>query len=298
MMLRTVAIAGLGLIGGSLGMALRERRLAGRVLGLPRRAETIAEGLQCGAIDEGSLDVSRAAEAELIILAAPVLSFEPLVRQLAPHLKPGTLVTDVGSTKAEITRSIPDLLPEGVDFVGGHPMAGSERGGVLAGRADLFDGAVWVLTRGERTRPESLEQMAALVKALGATPVEMEPTLHDDAVARISHLPHVVAAALAEAAEHGEVPADILRLLIAGGFKSTTRIAASPPDMWRDICLTNREAVLASLTGFESALARFRRALEQEDAAAVLEAFQRGKSARDLLIAPQVSPDAAPKSQP
>lgn len=282
-MFRTVAIAGLGLIGGSLGMALRERRLADRVIGLPRRAETIQEGLRAGAIDEGSLDPARAAEADLVVLAAPVLAFERQARELAPHLQPGCLVTDVGSTKAQITDRIPPLLPAGVDFVGGHPMAGSEKGGVLAGRADLFEGAVWVLTRAPNTRPENIERLRALVRALGATPVEMEPALHDDAVARISHLPHVVAAALAEAAEKGPVPDEVLRLLIAGGFKSTTRIAASPPEMWRDICLTNREAVLASLRDFEASLARFREALEQESPDDVLDAFTRGKSARDRL---------------
>lgn len=292
-MFGNVAILGLGLIGGSLGMALRERRLADRVLGLPRRAETIREALEIGAIDEGSLDLSRASEADLVVLAAPVLTFEPLVRGIAPYLKPGALVTDVGSTKAEITRGIPPLLPASVDFVGGHPMAGSEKGGVRAGRPDLFVGAVWVLTRGERTRPENVGRLAALVQALGATPVEMDPELHDTSVARISHLPHVVAAALAEAAEEGDVPVEVLRLLVAGGFKSTTRIAASPPEMWRDICMTNREAVLGSLARFEAALARFRRALEQEDGAAVLEAFQRGKTARDLL-----APDGSPTSQP
>jgi prephenate dehydrogenase len=280
----TVAIAGLGLIGGSLGMALRQRDLARRVIGFPRRAETITEGLSMGAIHEGSLDLSAVAEAELVVLAAPVRTCETLAAELAPHLKPGTLVTDVGSTKAEITAQIPGLLPEGVDFIGGHPMAGSERGGVLAGRADLFEGAVWVLTRAPRTRPENVERLSRLVRALGATPVEMEPELHDDAVARISHLPHVVAAAMAEATEAGEVPADLLRLLVAGGFKSTTRIAASPPEMWRDICLTNREAVLASLRDFEGALARFREALEQEDGTAVLEAFARGKASRDRLV--------------
>jgi prephenate dehydrogenase len=279
----TVAIAGLGLIGGSLGMALRRRDLARRVIGLPRRAETIAEGLSMGAIHEGSLDLAAVADAELVVLAAPVRTCETLARGLAPYLKPGTLVTDVGSTKAELTLLIPELLPKGVDFVGGHPMAGSERGGVLAGRADLFEGAVWVLTRAARTRPENVVRVSRLVRALGATPVEMDPELHDDAVARISHLPHLVAAALAEAAERGSVPADVLRLLVAGGFKSTTRIAASPPEMWRDICLTNRKAVLASLRDFEGALARFREALEQEDGAAVQEAFAQGKASRDRL---------------
>lgn len=288
-MFDTVAIIGVGLIGGSLGMALRERRLCRRVLGIPRRAETIHEALSAGAIDAGTLDLSEAGEADLVVLAPPVLQIEPLVRAAAPSLRSGTLLTDVGSTKAALMRTLPPLLPEGVDLVGGHPMAGSEKGGVLAGRADLFEGAVWVLTRGPRTRPENVERMAELVRRLGATAIEMEPELHDDAVARISHLPHVVAAALAEAAGEGPLPAEVLRLLVAGGFRSTTRIAASPPEMWRDICLTNREAILASLDDFERALARFRAGLEAGSAADLMEAFTRGKAARGFLAPPDAS---------
>jgi prephenate dehydrogenase len=285
-MFDTVAIAGVGLIGGSLGMALRERGLARRVIGIPRRQATIDEALSVGAIDEGSTDLAATADADLVVLAAPVLQFEPLASAIAPHLRRGALLTDVGSTKGAITRALPRLLPGHADFVGGHPMAGSEKGGVLAGRADLFEGAIWVLTRGPATKPESVERLATLVKALGADPVEMDPALHDDAVARISHLPHVVAAALAEAAGVGEVPAEVLRLLVAGGFKSTTRIAASPPEMWRDICLSNREAILASLGDFELAIRAFRAALEEGSEEAVAEAFRRGKSARDLLAPP------------
>jgi prephenate dehydrogenase len=292
-MFATVAIVGVGLIGGSLGMALRRRGLARRVIGLPRRQATIDEALAAGAIDAGSLDAAVAADADLLVLASPVRTYAPLMRRLEPHLRPGALVTDVGSTKAEITASVTALLPAEVDFVGGHPMAGSERAGVLAGSPDLFEGAVWVLTRAPCTRPESVERLAALVRRLGATPIEMDPALHDEAVARISHLPHVAAAALAEAAASGGVPADVLRLLLAGGFRSTTRIAHSPPEMWRDICLTNREAVLAALDAFQAALHRFRAALEGADEAAVTDAFARGKRARDLL-APPDAPGGTP----
>jgi len=278
-----VAIAGVGLIGGSLGMALRERQLAGHVVGIVRRDATVAEGLAAGALDSGSPDPAAVAGADLVVLAAPVLTCGPLLASLTPHLAPGALVTDVGSTKAELMRTLPALLPPGADFVGGHPMAGSERGGVLAGRADLFEGAVWVLTRGPDTRQASVDRLAALARALGATPVEMDPALHDSAVARISHLPHVAAAALAAAAGAGGLPADLLRLLVAGGFRSTTRIAASPPEMWRDICLTNRDAVLAALADFEGGLAAFRAALEAGDPAALQAAFEAGKRTRDHL---------------
>jgi len=289
-MFDTVAIVGVGLIGGSLGMALRERGLARRVIGIPRRAETLAEALSVRAIDDGTLDLAAVSAADLVVLAPPVLTIPPLVEAMAPHLRPGAVLTDVGSTKGSLMRVLPPLLPEGVDLVGGHPMAGSERGGVLAARADLFEGATYILTPDSRARPESAARLAELIRSLGAVPVVMEPDLHDDAVARISHLPHVVAAALAEAAGAGAVPADVLRLLVAGGFKSTTRIAASSPEMWRDICLTNREAILAGLSDFEAALGAFRAALEAESPDALLSAFGRGKTVRDSLAPPTTAP--------
>ena len=214
-MFETVAIVGIGLIGGSLGMALRARSLARRVLGIPRRQVTLDEALYIGAIDAGTLDLAGVEEADLVVLAPPVLAIPPLVEEMAPHLRPGALVTDVGSTKSTLMRCLAPLIPPHADLVGGHPMAGSEQGGVLAGREDLFEGAIYVLTRAPRTRPESVERLAELARRLGATPLEMDPDLHDETVARISHLPHVVAAALAEAAGLGPLPADLLRLLVA-----------------------------------------------------------------------------------
>lgn len=285
-MFDTVAIVGIGLIGGSLGMALRRRGLAREVLGIPRRRQTIEEALAVGAIDRGDLDLAAVRAAELVVLAPPVLTIPPLVEAMAPHLRPGAVVTDVGSTKGVLMRRLQPLLPAHADLVGGHPMAGSERGGVLAAREDLFEGAIWVLSRTPRTRAENLERLAELARRVGATPVEMDPDRHDEAVARISHLPHVVAAGLAEAAGAGPVPTELLRLLAAGGFRSTTRIASSPPEMWRDICLTNPGAILASLGDFEAALGRFRQALEAGDGDALLECFARGKQARDSVIPP------------
>jgi prephenate dehydrogenase len=292
-MFDTVAIVGMGLIGGSLGMALRRRGLARRVLGIARRAATLDEARTMAAIDDGSLDPRDAARGDLIVYAAPVLAIPPLVAQAAPALRPGTLVTDVGSTKAALMRDLEPLLPAGVDLVGGHPMAGSERGGVMEAREDLFEGAIYVVTRGARTSPGSVERLAELSRRLGALPVELEAGLHDQAVARISHLPHVAAAALAEAAGEGALPDDLLRLLVAGGFRSTTRIAASPPEMWRDICLTNREAILEALAGYEAALVAFRRALEAADGSGLLEAFARGQECRERLVPRDDGPASA-----
>jgi prephenate dehydrogenase len=169
-------------------------------------------------------------------------------------------------------------------------MAGSEQGGVLAGRADLFEGAVYVLTRSARSTDRGMTRLADLARRLGARPLEMDPEVHDDAVARISHLPHVAAAALARAALAGCPAEDTLRLLAAGGFRDATRIASSPPEMWRDICLTNREAILASLDDLETALGRFREALRKGSARELLEQFEQGKDARDRLVPPDGAP--------
>lgn len=265
-------------------MALRERRLAERVLGIPRREATIAEALSVGALDEGTLDLSRVCEADLVVLAPPVLTIPRLVEAIRPYLQAGAIVTDVGSTKATLMRQLEAMVPPEVELIGGHPMAGSEQGGVLAGRGDLFEGAIWVVTPSPRTLADRLERLTTLIRLLGATPVQMEAEAHDAAVARISHLPHVAAAALAEAALANGADEEMLRLLVAGGFKSTTRIAASPPEVWRDICLTNREAILLALADFEGSLARFRTALQNDDAEGLEACFERGKGSRDLLV--------------
>jgi prephenate dehydrogenase len=285
-MFDTVAIVGVGLIGGSLGMALRHRGLARRVIGIARREETLAEAASVGALDEGSLDPAAVATAELVVLCAPVLSVPPLVRALAPHLRAGALVTDVGSTKATLLAEAAALLPPGVELVGGHPMAGSERDGVLAAREDLFENAVWVVTPTPHCRRESVARLEELVRRVGARPVTLEPAPHDEAVARISHLPHVAAAALASAAADSGIPAETLALLVAGGFRDTTRIAASSPVMWRDICLTNRDAVLAGMADLERRLSGFRSALEAANAEELLAFFEAGREAREALVPP------------
>jgi prephenate dehydrogenase len=280
--LPVVAIVGVGLIGGSIGLALRERGLARRVIGVARREETVRAAMERGAIDEGTLDAREGvASADLVVLCTPVLTIPPLAERIAERLWPGTIVTDVGSTKEYLSREVSRRLPPGCPFVGGHPMAGSEKGGVEAARADLFEGATWVLCPGEL---DPLARLASWVLALGARPICMEAEAHDRVVAAISHLPHVAAAALVNAVVAGGEERDVLRTFIAGGFTSTSRIASSPPELWRDICLTNRESVLATLGHFRAALARFEEALRREDAAGLLAAFADAREAREELI--------------
>jgi prephenate dehydrogenase len=310
-----VAIVGVGLIGGSIGLALRQRGLAERVTGVVRREATAAAARERGAVDVATMDIAvGVAEADLVILCAPVLTIPTLVEAMADALRPGTVVTDVGSTKAVLLREVTRRLPPECPFVGGHPMAGSERGGVEAARADLFDGATWVLCseggltspptpspkRGGGSEPEVppspfrgggqggevTQRLARWVKALGASPVTMDAATHDQVVAAISHLPHVAAAALVNAVVATGLARDLLRTFIAGGFTSTSRIASSPPELWRDICLTNRSAVLEAIALQRRALERFEAALQQEDGEALLAAFTDARSAREDLIAP------------
>jgi prephenate dehydrogenase len=282
----TVTIIGMGLLGGSLGLALRERQRARRVIAVARRPETLRLALERGAADAGCADPTEGVrEADLVVLCTPVLSMPALVEQIAPSLKPGAVVTDVGSTKVRLCSELPRLLRPETPYVGGHPMAGSERTGVEAARADLFVDATYLLTPTPGTPSGAVDRLEEWVKGLGARPIRLDPEAHDQAVAGISHLPHVVAAALVSAvaaAPGAERP--ILRELIAGGFKSTTRIAASSPEMWRDICLTNRDAVLETLQQFEAELSRFAQALQARDGDALLAAFQQARVAREDLI--------------
>lgn len=282
----TVAIVGVGLLGGSLGLALRERQRSRHVIAVARRSETVRRALELGAAHTGFTEPGEGVRtADLVVLCTPVLTMPALVEQFASALKPGAVVTDVGSTKAVLCRELPLRLGAENPYIGGHPMAGSEQTGVEAARSDLFVDATYLLTPTAATPAPVVDRMERWVSGLGARPVRLDPEAHDRAVAGISHLPHVVAAALVSAVASGSGPdRERLRQLIAGGFKSTTRIAASSPEMWRDICLTNRDALLETLKEFEAELAFFTRALEERDGASLLEAFARARDGRKEMV--------------
>jgi len=254
-----VTIVGVGLIGGSLGMALRARGLAREVVGVARAPETIVTARDRGAIDRGTVDPAfGVGGAELVVLATPPALVVPMARRVLPHLGRDAILTDVASVKAEIVRSVEALAPPGAAaFVGGHPMAGTEGRGIGAAAATLFDRAVYLLTPTERTPRGAVERMSALVRALGAVPVEMEPGEHDQAVARVSHLPYLIAAALMGVAQPGTPAAGA-----AGpAFLGATRVAGSPVELWAEICRLNRDAILSALGVFREELARFEGAL-------------------------------------
>ena len=255
-----ITIVGLGLIGGSLGMAIKRRRLAREVIGLSRRAATIRQAIRCGAIDRGATNAAAAVRgAELVVLATPVETIAPLAKRLAPHMSAGSILTDVGSTKSVIVSALAHRLPNRIAFVGAHPLAGSEQRGVAAAQARLFEQATCIVTPVPSTNRSALRRVSALWQRLGARVVTMTPARHDRLLAAASHLPHVAAFCLVEATEP---PA--LRLA-PRSFLEATRVAQSDPALWDDILLTNRRAILHALHRYERALRRARGALARAD---------------------------------
>jgi prephenate dehydrogenase len=274
---RSVAIVGVGLIGGSIGRALIERRLAERVVGVGRNKATLERAKELGAITQWSTDLAAGtAESEVVVVCTPVNKIAEQVREIAASAAAGTLITDAGSTKAAIVAAV-GKLPPGVRFVGSHPLAGSEKTGVEHSTANLLEGRVVVVTPRPATTETDLEDVAMFWQSLGATVMAMSPAEHDRALATTSHVPHVVAAALAKI-----TPAELLPLT-AGGWRDTTRIAAGDAALWTEILLQNRDSVLRTLSRYEKTLAAFRTALERRQAARVTKLLAEAKQHRDAL---------------
>lgn len=277
-----ISIIGAGLLGGSLGMAIRQRKLAGSVYAYVRRAESVAECIDAGAATQATLDLAEAVkDAALIIFCTPLGQMRGLAEKMRGNLKRGTVVTDVGSVKENVVRELePIFASVGCHFVGSHPMAGSEKTGVKAGRPDLFQNAVCLVTPTQRSEPEAVCTVQNFWKAVGAQTIKMSPELHDDLVSRSSHLPHVVAAELANYVLSPVHPKE-QSLVCATGFRDTTRIAASSPEMWRDISLANRKNLMRVLGVFIEDLQEFQHALERQDTKAIEEFFSNAKSRRE-----------------
>jgi prephenate dehydrogenase len=288
---RKVALIGVGLLGGSLAMAIRERKLASLVEGYVRRDASITECEQAGLKDFATRDLGTALrDAELVILCTPLAQMRELTEQMLPALKSGVLVTDVGSVKGSVVAELEPLVNRaGAHFIGAHPMAGAEKTGVSAARADLFDNAVCVLTPTASSNGEAVRKVEEFWRALGTRVLKLTPSLHDELVARSSHLPHIAAAALANDVLHPNRPKE-QPTLCANGFRDTTRIASGSPEMWRDIALATREQVSRALAEFMASLDQLRRKIEAGDAKAVEEFFVSAKQRRDAWCAQSASP--------
>ena len=281
-MIQTLAIVGVGLLGGSVAKAARAAALARTVVGVGRDARRLERALVDGALDRATTDLDAGVRgADFVLLAAPVLAIEALLGRVWRAAPDGATLTDVGSTKAGIVRR-GEALAAGrpLAFVGSHPMAGSEQSGYGVARADLFEGATVLVTPTDRTEPRALKAVTGFWEALGARVSALDPEAHDRAVAAISHLPHAVADALMDAV--ARFAPEALEFA-ARGFKDTTRIAASDPDMWADIFLANRTALGASLGAFRQALAALEGAIAGGSREEIRALLARVKAAREAL---------------
>jgi len=287
-----ITLVGVGLLGGSLGLAIKQHKLASRVCGFVRRAASVAECEAAGVLDQATLALDEAVQdADLVVLCTPIAQMRLLTEQMLPALKPGALVTDVGSVKGCVVRELEPLIaPTGAQFVGSHPMAGAERMGVGAARADLFLNVVCVVTPTKETKPEALKRIADFWEGVGATPLRLTPELHDDLVSRSSHLPHVVAAELSNYVLSPIHPKEQARLC-ANGFRDSTRIASGSPEMWRDIALANRKNLARVIGVFVEDLQELRHALEHGDTKVIEEFFVNAKRRRDAWCGQNTSPE-------
>ncbi len=288
-----VVVVGVGLIGGSFALALRAAGAARRLVGIGRTEKTLREALDLRVVDEAGSSFATVAGADLVLLAVPVGQSRAALEAMAPHLSPHTIVTDAGSTKSDVVLAARAALPAGAlsRFVPGHPIAGTEHSGPAAAFAELFQNRNVVLTPVAETDAAALATVRAAWLACGARVFEIAPEAHDRIFAAVSHLPHLLAFALV-----GQVAndPDAARLFsyAAGGFRDFTRIASSHPEMWRDICIANRGALLAELGRFQQELAALRSALQGSDGAALQAMFERARNARNRWIE-QSRPEAA-----
>jgi prephenate dehydrogenase len=278
MQFEQITIVGVGLIGGSIGLAAKERALAGRIVGVGRDASNLVCARELGAIDSFTTNLAESVRsASLVVVCTPVDRIADIVLEAARHCRPGTILTDAGSTKREIVRVVHNEIVEDVFFVGSHPLAGSEKTGVEYARADMFRDRVTVVTPSSQTDKSACDKVVEFWKTLQSIVSILSPEEHDAAVAMTSHLPHALASAVA-----GCTPRAYLNLT-AGGFRDVTRIAAGDPGLWVAIFLANREYVLSALDRFSNRLDEFKRLLAAGDSAGLMRWLAEGKQVRDAV---------------
>lgn len=283
MHLRKVAIIGVGLIGGSLGLVLKEKGVAESVVGIDIDIENLRTAKRLGIVDEYTTHLEGVRDAELVVLATPVCTIIDLAERIKGCLKRGSIVTDVGSVKGEIVSRVEPMMPEGVHFVGGHPIAGTENSGAGAAFSSLFKGKRCILTPTDHTDEEALRKVKELWKLAGSEVVMMDPRRHDRICAAISHLPHIVAYTLVNAVGDIDIDEEDVLRYSAGGFRDFTRVALSPPQMWRDICLLNREEILNMLNLYEERLRSVRAMIERGDGEGLEAEFERSRKIKERM---------------
>jgi cyclohexadieny/prephenate dehydrogenase len=281
-----VALIGIGLIGSSLARVLRRESPQTTIVACARRAETLAAVRRLGLADETTEDPAAAVVgADLVVIATPLSAYAEIGRRIAPALRAGAIVTDVGSVKGMVVRDLAPLLPDGVDFVPGHPVAGTEHSGPQSGFAELFRDRWCILTPPPETAPEAVARITALWQLAGMRVVTMDAEHHDKVLAMTSHLPHLIAYTIVGTATDLEdsLKSEVIAFS-AGGFRDFTRIAASDPVMWRDVFLANRDAVLEMLQRFSEDLTALQRAIRWGEGNALEERFARTRAIRRSII--------------
>ena len=288
-----LALIGFGLIGGSIARAARAQGLAGEIVATARSAKSRARVQELGVIDRVDDSNAEAAEgADLVILCIPVGACGPAAEEISAHLKPGAIISDVGSVKNSVVRDMAPFLPPNVHFVPAHPVAGTEHSGPDSGFAELFINRWCILTPPEGTDPTAVEKLNAFWSALGARVEIMTPEHHDLVLAITSHLPHLIAYTIVGTAnEFGQVTSSEVIKFSAGGFRDFTRIAASDPTMWRDIFLANKDAVLEMLGTFNEDLSKLTRAIRRGDGEALFQHFARTRAIRRGIV--EIGQDSA-----
>jgi prephenate dehydrogenase len=288
---RKVTLIGVGLLGGSLGLALRKRGLAHEVVGYVRREASITECLNVGAVDHATTNLTTAVQGvDLVVFCTPLAQMKQLALSCVDHVQKGTLVTDVGSVKSKVTTELEPIFSRvGAVFVGSHPMAGSEKTGVAASREDLFVNAACVVTPSSSSPEDKVRETEELWRAVGGRVMRQPAELHDAVVARTSHLPHCLAAHLVSTVLNSGNPSEQAKLC-ASGFRDCTRIASGSPEMWRDIVLANRENLDAVLQEFGAEIERFRSLLQEADPGRIEAFFLNAKNLRDNWTSRCASP--------
>jgi prephenate dehydrogenase len=269
-----IVIIGLGLIGGSIALELKKRKLALQVIGVSRSEENRKEALRLKAVDQVYSKVGPfISQADLVVIATPVMKIIPLLHEMKKHLKKDALVTDVGSVKENIVREASQI--KNCHLIGGHPIAGTERSGMKSAELNLFKNKKWILTPLASSSKTHLNKISRLIRALGAQVVFMDPSDHDRIFAAVSHLPNLIAYTLSNAVLSLQDPK--IPKLSGSSLRDMTRVAASPPEMWRDICLTNQKELLRMIHRFEGELEKFKRAIEKGEERVLLKMFERGR---------------------
>ncbi|PLS16343.1 prephenate dehydrogenase [Bacillus sp. M6-12] len=282
-----VLVIGLGLIGGSVALAIKKEHKEACITGYDVNEQNIALAKVLGIIDEGCETVEKgAAQADLIVIAIPVLQTAAMIKRLAAMpLKKEVLITDVGSTKERIVEAAAALTARGIAFIGAHPMAGSHKSGTGAAKAHLFENAFYMLTPGENINTEQIELLKDWLKGTRAHFLVTSPHLHDQLAGVISHFPHIIAAGLVNQARSSTLDQDLVTRLAAGGFRDITRIASSSPAMWRDILLQNQEVILSLMESWQTEMANIKSLVEDRDSDGIYQFFDEARKFRDSLPA-------------